>query len=183
MNRVDRIFELFEQRGTACCTLDPVSPLAHALQAATLAEDEGAAPSLVAAALLHDIGHLLDDARADIAALGVDARHEELAYRWLYDDFGPDVCEPVRLHVQAKRYLCAVEPAHLDRLGGPSLRSLVLQGGPLSREEVAVFEGHPHARDAVWLRRLDDRASVRGMATPSLEDFRCLLDAAVCFAR
>lgn len=183
MNPVDRIFDLFQRRGGGGCTLDHVSPLAHALQAATLAEDAGASPSLVTAALLHDIGHLLDGGRADIAALGMDAHHEELAWRLLGADFGPDVIEPVRLHVQAKRYLCAIEPVYLESLSSASLRSLELQGGPLSVDEVAEFERSPFAADAVCLRRLDDRARVRGMATPTLEDFRCLLEAAACVTR
>ena len=183
MNPVDRIVDIFERRGGGTGKLEPVTPLAHALQAATLADEEGAPPPLVAAALLHDIGHLLERGRADIAALGMDARHEEQGHRFLGDCFGAEVTEPVRLHVQAKRYLCAVEPEYLERLSASSLRSLVLQGGPLSRGEVAEFEQHPRAREAVWLRRLDDRAHVRGRPTPTLEDYRGLLQASACVTR
>ncbi len=148
-----------------------VSQLEHALQAARLAEAEGADATLVAAALLHDIGHMLHDLPEDIAERGVDAGHERLASAWLSRFFGPAVCEPVRLHVDAKRYLCAVEPGYHDRLSEASRLSLRLQGGPLGPAEAASFAAHPHAEAAVLVRRWDDAAKVAGLATPDLAHF------------
>ena len=92
----------------------------HALQAALLAEKSGAKPALIAAALLHDIGHLLHELPEDIAEQGVDTQHEALGSAWLSQHFGPEVSESVRLHVAAKRYLCRVEPAYFDALSEAS---------------------------------------------------------------
>src|SRR5215469_8285650 len=120
MDQVERVMELFATRGTAQYGRESVSQTAHALQAATLAEGEGAAPALVAAALLHDVGHLLAKRRDP----GEDDRHEEIGWGFLKATFGPAVAEPVRLHVPAKRYLCAVEPGYFDILSPASVRSL-----------------------------------------------------------
>src|SRR5215472_16930409 len=109
MSPVDEIFELFSTRGSAAYFGEPVSQREHALQAAHLAETEGAVDSLVVAALLHDIGHLLHDLPEDIADQGADAHHEDVGHDWLARYFGPEITEPVRLHVEAKRYLCQVD--------------------------------------------------------------------------
>ena len=120
-----------------------MSQAEHALQAAELAEREGAPDALVVAALLHDVGHLLDGQDEDLADRGVDGRHEEAGCAWLAAHFGPEVIEPIRLHVAAKRYLCAVDPAYLDGLSPASRLSLSLQGGPMDAEERARFESNP----------------------------------------
>lgn len=155
-----------------------VSQRAHALQCATLAEQAGASPSLVAAALFHDIGHLIHVLGDSPAEQGVDDRHEisgdALLSRW----FGPDTCMPVRLHVQAKRYLCAVEAGYFDRLSQGSQRSLALQGGVFASEDAAAFISCPHAAEAVQLRRWDDAAKRPGLATPELGQFRSIVDLA-----
>ena len=108
------------------------SMTAHALQAAYFAQQDGAPAQLVLAALLHDIGHLVQDAPADIADWTVDARHEEIGSRWLARRFGPEIAGPVRLHVPAKRYLCATDPMYLAKLSQASVHTLKLQGGPMS---------------------------------------------------
>lgn len=171
MDQVDRLLELFEARGAAQYGREAVSQAEHALQAARLAEAEGAAPALVAAALLHDVGHLLAKRRdAD-----EDDRHEEIGWGYLKSTFGPAVAEPVRLHVPAKRYLCAVEPDYFSLLSPASVRSLELQGGRFAADEAARFHGTDFAADAVRLRRWDDRAKTPGVATKAVRDYAGLL--------
>ena len=120
-----------------------MSQAEHALQAAELAEREGAPDRLVVAALLHDVGHLLDGQDEDLADRGVDGRHEEAGCAWLARHFGPEVTEPIRLHVAAKRYLCAVDPSYLDGLSPASRLSLSVQGGPMGAEERAAVREQP----------------------------------------
>jgi len=148
-----------------------VSQQEHALQAAWLAEREGAPPALIVAALLHDIGHLLHDLPEDIADQDVDTEHESLGSAWLSQYFGPEVSEPVRLHVSAKRYLCAAEPGYLDQLSAASQQSLALQGGPFDTAAAAAFRAAPGAEAAILLRRWDDEAKIVGFATPDLAHF------------
>jgi phosphonate degradation associated HDIG domain protein len=168
---VEEIVRLLEERGNSAYGREAVSQREHALQAAYLAREAGAAPSLVVAALLHDVGHLLHDLSDDAPERGVDDRHEELAARWLDARFGPDVVEPARLHVEAKRFLCADEPGYHDALSEPSRVSLRLQGGPMSPEEAERFRASPHAAAAVILRRCDDCAKVPGLTVPGVETY------------
>jgi phosphonate degradation associated HDIG domain protein len=159
---VGEIERLFADRGAAEYFGEPVTQLGHALQTAALAEAAGAPADLIAAALLHDVGHLLP---------GPAGRHEDLGYEFLRRHFGPAVCEPVRLHVPAKRYLCAAEPRYVDGLSPASVASLAAQGGPMTADEVTAFESTPHFAAAVALRRWDDAAKVPGRATPPLGHF------------
>lgn len=147
-----------------------VSQTEHALQAASLAEREGRPAAQVVAALLHDIGHLMHDLPEDIADQGIDTQHESLASAWLSQHFGPEVSEPVRLHVAAKRYLCR-ERRYMDLLSEASKLSLRLQGGPMSEEEAKRFEREPYLREALDVRRWDDEAKVVGAATPDLAHY------------
>ena len=174
----DEVLALFCQRGGSQYGGEAVTQREHALQAATFAEREGASPELIAAALIHDVGHLLHDLPADAPDRGVDDRHEKLAAAWLAQRFGPPVVAPVAMHVAAKRYLCAVDPAYLGQLSQPSVQSLALQGGPMTRDEIIQFETRPYFQDAVRLRRWDDAAKVVGMATPELDHFAPFLDVA-----
>jgi phosphonate degradation associated HDIG domain protein len=176
---VGYILRLFKERGNTAYLGEPVSQTEHALQAAWAAERAGAGSPLIAAALLHDIGHLLHDLPEDCAEHGIDDTHEDRGARWLAQHFGPEVTEPVRLHVPAKRYLCAAEPGYIDGLSEASLRSLRLQGGPFTPEEAAAFRRHLHAEAAIALRRWDEQAKARGLATPDLEHFRPHLEAAL----
>ena len=171
MHRAEAILRMFQERGEDAYLGEPVSQAEHALQAAHRAEADGAADALVVAALLHDVGHLLHDLDEDIAERGIDARHEHAGGSWLAQNFGPEVAEPARLHVDAKRYLCAVEGAYLDGLSPASKRSLSLQGGPMTPAEVARFAANPHQREAVRLRRWDDEAKVPGLDVPGLEHY------------
>jgi phosphonate degradation associated HDIG domain protein len=175
---IDRLMRLFMKRGDAAYIGEPVSQTEHALQTAWAAEQAGAGSALISAALLHDVGHLLHDLPEDCALAGIDDAHEAGGARWLARHFAPDVTEPVRLHVAAKRFLCATDPKYAASLSEASLRSLQLQGGPFTPEEAAQFLDDPYAEAAIALRRLDEKAKVSGLATPTLEHFRPYLEAA-----
>jgi [1-hydroxy-2-(trimethylamino)ethyl]phosphonate dioxygenase len=175
----DEVLKLFAKNGNSQYGREAVSQLEHALQSALLAEKAAASSSLIVAALLHDVGHLLHTLDDDAPDRGIDDRHEELAARWLEARFGPSVVEPVRLHVAAKRYLCAMEPEYQDELSPPSLLSLQLQGGPMSDEEVRGFRGNPHYEAAIRLRRWDDTAKTPNLPTPPLEHFAIHIDRVV----
>ena len=171
------IFEIFAAKGGEAYFGEPVSQLEHALQTAYHAERANASPSLVVAALLHDIGHLLHELPEHVADLGIDARHEDVGHAWLAQYFGPEITAPVRMHVDAKRYLCATDAAYLRRLSPASVQSLQLQGGPFTAGEASAFEARPFARDAVRLRRWDDLAKIPGMAVPGLEHYKDKIEA------
>jgi phosphonate degradation associated HDIG domain protein len=179
MRPVDEICELFATKGHEAYVGEPVSQLEHALQAAHHAEQAGAADELVVAALLHDMGHLITKLPEDCADHGIDDRHEALGNAWLKQHCGPAVTEPVRLHVAAKRYLCATDAAYMRQLSPASQKSLALQGGPFTAEEVREFEGNPFFRDAVELRRWDDLAKVPGLRVPGLDHYRPRLEKVV----
>jgi phosphonate degradation associated HDIG domain protein len=178
MKIVDDIMRLFERRGVMAYHGEAVSQTEHALQAANLAESEGAPNHLVIAALLHDIGHLLNGQDEDLGSRGLDGRHEEAGFAWLATHFGLLVTEPVRMHVAAKRYLCAVDPTYLSGLSIASKMSLNLQGGPMSTDECAEFEHNPLLQDAIQLRHWDDTAKVPGLTVPGLDHYRARLEAA-----
>lgn len=175
MSAIDEIFSLYAARGSAAYFGEAVSMTEHGLQAAHFAELAGARETVVVAALLHDVGHLIAAVPDDIADWTVDARHEATGARWLGARFGADVAEPVRLHVRAKRYLCTTDPAYFSQLSPASVHTLKLQGGLMSLDEVASFEAEPGYRDAVVVRRCDDRGKVAGLATRRLEDYGELL--------
>lgn len=162
---------LLEGKGARRYGLSAVSQLQHALQAALLAEQAGCDAALVTAALLHDIGHMVHGLGEGPAEEGIDDRHEELGRAYLAPLFGPEVTEPVRLHVPVKRYLCATEQAYFATLSPDSVLSLKLQGGPMSADEVARFRALPHAEAAVRLRRFDEGAKVAELPTPPVAHF------------
>jgi phosphonate degradation associated HDIG domain protein len=176
---IEQILRMFRERGGSGYGGEAVTQREHALQAAHFARQTGASPALVAAALLHDIGHLLHDLPDDAPDQGVDDRHEQLGAAWLSRWFGPETAEPVRLHVAAKRYLCAAEPAYFEHLSEPSLVSLRLQGGPMSADELQQFRASPHFEAAVLLRRWDEAAKIPGMAVAEVEQYVPDLQAAL----
>jgi phosphonate degradation associated HDIG domain protein len=171
-----RIEKLFAERGSAEYRGEAVTQLEHALQAATFAERDGLAPQGIAAALLHDIGHLLHGHGEDCADEGIDDRHEELGVRFLTRGFGPAVTEPIRLHVAAKRYLTAARPGYLDELSPASVQSLKLQGGPMTVKEVREFEKEEYFSLAIKVREYDDCAKVVGLSTSPFAHFRKYLE-------
>lgn len=168
---IQHVLQLFRNQGNSLYGGEQVTQLEHALQTAFMARRARSKKSLVVAGLLHDVGHLLHDLPEDAPEQGIEDRHEELAAEWLAARFHPDVVEPARLHVAAKRYLYAVEPDYRQRLSPPSLLSLQLQGGPMSPEEIEQFRANRHFSDAVLLRRWDEAAKVPGLAVPPIEDY------------
>jgi phosphonate degradation associated HDIG domain protein len=175
----DRIFQLFAVAGQGAYFGENVTEMEHALQCAHLAAQSGATDELITAALLHDVGHLLHGLPENIAEQGIDGRHEEGGADWLKRYFVPAVVDPVRLHVAAKRYLCAVEPGYCAGLSSASQLSLRLQGGAFSPDEMHRFEQEPWFRSAIALRRWDDTAKVPGLAVPGLEHYRPFLESAL----
>jgi phosphonate degradation associated HDIG domain protein len=171
---VDTIFSAFAARGAERYG-ESVTQLEHALQCAVIAEQDGAAPHLVAAALLHDYGHLIGEPGDPAQDRGEDARHEVHGAAALAAWFPSEVRAPIALHVTAKRYLCSVDPAYEAELSPASILSLRLQGGRLTPEECRRFEAVRGFEDALRLRRYDDLAKVEGAPVPDLETFHPLL--------
>ena len=170
--RVDLIFEFLERRGSSHYD-EEVTQLEHALQCAQLATKSQSGASAIAAALLHDIGHLLLDEHSDSEGSSeTDRNHEEYGAEFLAPYFPPEVTEPVRLHVPAKRYLCTTEVTYYETLSEASKHSFQLQGGALSDEERAEFEEHPQLKPALQLRRWDDLAKVIDHVAPEIETYR-----------
>ncbi|MDT9000014.1 phosphohydrolase [Paucibacter sp. APW11] len=179
MDLIGKIEALFLRRGgLAYCVhglehREPVTALQHALQCAQLAEWAHADISLVAAALLHDLGQLIDAAPEQALQ---DDEHERRALTLLATGFGAEVLEPIRLHVQAKRYLVSTEAGYEQALSPASRHSLTLQGGRMNAEERLLFLAQPHASAALQLRRWDDLAKHPGKRTPPLAYYMSLLD-------
>jgi phosphonate degradation associated HDIG domain protein len=173
------IEKLYKAHGHIEYSGEGVTQLEHALQCAQLAENDGADEALVAAAFLHDLGHLLNMQGETPTARGIDDQHQYFAIPFIRPLFKPAVVEPIRLHVDAKRALCALEPGYYDALSEDSKRSLELQGGTYSPADAQAFSAKPYAKDAMRLRRWDDAAKVAGRETPPLQHYlaiaeRCL---------
>jgi phosphonate degradation associated HDIG domain protein len=163
---------LFEAEGGQEYLGEAVSVAQHMLQTAAAARRAGAHRALVVAGLVHDVGHVTGAVSGRALMQGTDNHHEEVAAAWLARWFGAEVTEPVRLHVQAKRYLCAVDAGYHDRLSEASRYTLAVQGGPMTPAEVEAFGAHRYAEDAAQLRRFDDQGKDPTAPAPRLEDFR-----------
>jgi phosphonate degradation associated HDIG domain protein len=168
---LDDIRTLFEQHGEVAYSGEPVTQLEHALQSGALAEEAGASEELIAAAFLHDLGHLLNQQGETPSARGIDDLHQYFALPFLRPVLPEAVLEPIRLHVDAKRCLCAIDDTYFGQLSADSVRSLELQGGIYSREEAQAFLAKPYAEDALRLRKWDDRAKEAKRTTPDVEHF------------
>jgi len=175
----EEILALYAARGAGAYFGERVSMTEHALQSAYCAQQAGASESLVLAALLHDVGHLLAQVPDDLADWTADAHHEASGARWLAQRFPPAICEPVRLHVAAKRYLCATDAQYFAKLSSASVHTLKLQGGPMSAHEVAQFEAERYFTEAVRVRRWDDAGKVAGLKTPQLAEYLTVIAGAV----
>ena len=175
---IDEVLALYERFGTQHYDED-LRQIDHALQTAALAVADDAPEALAAAALLHDVGHLLALARGAGPDAGVEAAfdlaHEAVGARYLAGLFPPAVTGPIALHVRAKRFRCAVEPGYLASLSDGSRRSLVVQGGPMRPDEISVFERNPASRDATRLRGWDDGGKVDGLEVAPLDTYGDLL--------
>jgi phosphonate degradation associated HDIG domain protein len=172
---IEKIVGLYEAKGGKAYEGEGVTQLEHALQSAHLAEQAGAPAELICAALLHDLGHLLNDRGETPTLRGVDDRHQYVALPFLRKAFPEAVFAPIRLHVDAKRYLCATRPGYREALSADSKRSLELQGGVFRPEEAEGFIRQPFAADAVRVRLWDDAAKAPGAATPGLAHFTAIL--------
>jgi len=162
------IEKLFRDHGHIAYDGEGVTQLEHALQCAQLAESEKASAQLITAALLHDLGHLLNLQGETPTERGIDDQHQYFAIPFIRPLFPPAIVEAIRLHVDAKRALCALEPAYYESLSEDSRRSLTLQGGIFSRQETDAFMAKPFAENALRVRRWDDRAKVAGATTPPI---------------
>ena len=178
MNPIKEIRNLFDQRGHLAYG-EGISELQHALQAASLAQKDNAPNSLIVAALLHDIGHLLHELPENVAEQGIDGHHERIGEKWLENYFGPEISQPVRLHVEAKRYQCTVNPDYLAQLSPASLKSFILQGDKMNEDEVSNFEKNPFFKNALQLRTWDDNAKDPEVKTPLLDYYLPLVKAAL----
>jgi len=177
MSRVDEIFAAYINRGSRAYGGERINQLEHALQTAMLAEQAGAEASLIVASLLHDYGHLIHNFGDDVFKRGIDDRHEILGTEKLSAFFGDAVTMPIKMHVEAKRYLCAIDSQYMKNLSPASSWSLKLQGGPFTAIESDEFIKHPLAEKAAKLRRWDESAKQFGLRTPNLEHFRRYLEA------
>lgn len=166
------LHQIFNDRGDEMYGRELVTQRQHALQSATLAANETNDPTLIIAALLHDIGHILSehDFPSDLSE-NLDDSHEKRAYPWLLENFGSRVADQVRLHVAAKRYLCTVDPTYAQKLSPTSLKSFLDQGGIMSDTELKQFESEPNYKDALQLRRWDDTAKNPDAQTHDLDYF------------
>jgi gamma-butyrobetaine dioxygenase len=173
---VDQIAALFSGEGAGSYLGEDVTMAQHMLLAAGLARQDAASDALVAAALLHDVGHFHGVLTGDDLMAGRDNVHGDSGADWLSQWFDAAVCEPVRLHVAAKRYLCAVDPHYFGLLSAASAYTLSVQGGPMTQVEVHEFEALPFAADAVSVRRWDDLAKDPNAPVPEFDEFRGLLD-------
>lgn len=172
---VAKIADIFARRGAEAYLGEAVTMAEHMLQTATLAHASGAPDALVAAALLHDIGHFTSEFGTYSPDDTIDRHHDAAGATALAGHFPQRVVEAVRLHVAAKRYLCAVEQTYHDSLSAASKHSLALQGGPMNPLELADFRRLPFCDDAVQIRRWDDAGKVAGMRTMTFDAFRPIL--------
>jgi phosphonate degradation associated HDIG domain protein len=173
------IADIFDRRGADSYLGEDVTMSEHMLQAAHLAEQAGADDHVVAAALLHDIGHYCSEFPADAQDHGIDNRHNEAGAAVLAPFFPALVIDCVRHHVPAKRYLCSSDPGYFARLSPASVLTLKLQGGPMSAAEVAAFRRSPNLEDILRVRIWDDEAKVAGRKTPSFAHYAPLLQRVV----
>ena len=178
MNKVANLADLlmlFKTRGHQQYGGEAVTQLEHALQCATLAETGNQSQEMIVACLLHDIGHLLDKS----SDREKNDNHESRAIPLLQQFFSAAVTEPIRLHVRAKQYLCAVDAGYWETLSPQSRHTLQLQGGIFNKIEAEKFINQPFAQQAVQLRQWDDRAKVVGFSTPDLDHFVPIVTACV----
>ena len=178
-NIVDFLSNIFERRGAESYLGEAVTMSEHMLQGAQLAEEAGAGDELIAAALLHDIGHYTSEFPEDALEQGIDNLHDEAGAAVLEAFFPPIVTDCVRHHVAAKRYLCAVDPAYFGKLSDASVHSLELQGGPMGEAEVAAFAKSANLEAIAQVRRWDDEAKVPGKTTPQFRYYAPLLQRVV----
>ena len=178
-NIVNHIEDIFNRRGAESYLGEDVTMAQHMLQAAQCAEESGADGSLIVAALLHDIGHYKNEIPETALAKGINNYHEEAGANFLEDYFPVSVIEPIRQHVSAKRYLCAVKSNYFQSLSVASVHTLNLQGGPMNENEIKEFEKNAYLDDCVKLRYCDEGAKDPERVHPQFSYFRALVESLV----
>ena len=168
---IDFILDLFARQGATEYMGEAVTMSQHMEQTAACAVADNAPDTLVIAALLHDIGHFIGAHPIDALENGIDNDHESVGADYLQTHFPDSISEPVRLHVAAKRYICATRSEYVRYLSDASIHSLALQGGPMSEREVAEFEREPNLEAILQVRYLDDSGKREHMSTPSVAHF------------
>ena len=175
-NFISDIFNLLQTRGANLqYGNENVTQLEHALQCAELAEQKKCSKEIITAALLHDIGHLLYHGNDPIYE-DKDGHHENLGADYLSKYFGDDITLPISAHFNSKRYLASVEEGYYDLLSEASKKSLIVQGGPFTKQEAKDFINRPFMKQAVELRRFDDQAKILNKITPNLDHFRSYVE-------
>jgi predicted HD phosphohydrolase len=169
---IDFILDLFARRGSDEYMGEPVNMAQHMEQTAACATADGATNDLVIAALLHDIGHFVGDFPLDALESGIDNLHELAGAKFLETYYPASVTEPIRLHVAAKKYLCAVDEHYFSLLSAASVQSLQVQGGPMTKAEIETFESSPYHQAAVQLRRYDDDGKIAGLEIKSVQGYK-----------
>ncbi|WP_085901344.1 HD domain-containing protein [Kiloniella majae] len=178
-NIVDFIGDIFHRRGADSYLGEDVTMSEHMLQGAQLAEKAGANDALIAAALLHDIGHYTNEFPDDALEKGINNHHDEAGAAVLEKFFPPVITECVRQHVAAKRYLCAKDEAYFSRLSDASIHTLNLQGGPMSEAEMKELEQNPHLKEIIQVRYWDDEGKDPAVTTPPYEYYAPILQRVV----
>lgn len=178
---IDFILDLFARRGAEEYMGEPVSMARHMEQSAACAVADGASDDLIVAALLHDIGHFVGDFPIDALENGIDNYHEAAGAQFLAPYFPASVTEPIRLHVAAKKYLCAVDRDYLKRLSAASIQSLQVQGGPMNEIEITEFEARPFHQSAVKTRLYDDDGKVAGLDIKPVSSYRARLESLLVY--
>ena len=173
------IGDIFERRGADSYLGEQVTMSEHMLQGAELAEKAKASDEIIAAALLHDIGHYTNEFPDDALARGINNHHDEAGAAILSEFFPPVVTECVRCHVAAKRYLCATKKDYFGKLSDASVHTLGLQGGPMDETEVTQFENNPHLKEIVMVRYWDDQGKVPNHITPNFAHYAPILQRVV----
>ena len=170
-NIVDFIAEIFERCGDEEYLGEPVTMAEHMLQGANFAQKKGCSKEIIVAALLHDIGHFTGELGSFTMEDKSDRYHEVYGANILERFFPPVITDCIRYHVAAKRYLCATQPEYFEKLSEASVRSLKLQGGPMSKKEVMDFQKNPNLEEIIQVRYFDDEGKVPGMVTPPFDHF------------
>jgi len=167
---LSEVVSLLERRGQNQYGMEAINQLEHALQCAHLADQAGETTETVVASLLHDLGHLLAAEREGVKEKNADQDdlHQYMALPFLRGLFTDAVLEPIRLHVDAKRYLCFIDASYWGDLSNASKHSLELQGGVFNEEQAQAFMAQPFAAEAVRLRRYDDLAKMPAKVVPTL---------------
>jgi len=173
---VDFILDLFARRGAEAYMGEPISMAQHMEQSAACAVADGASDDLVIAALLHDIGHFVGDFPIDSLENGIDNLHEEAGAKCLEAFYPASVTEPIRLHVAAKKYLCAIDEQYFARLSAASVQSLQVQGGAMTQAEIETFESGPYHLAAIQVRQYDDDGKVAGLDIKPVGNYRGKLE-------